>query len=179
MEAMRNYTQHRAFLVHAMTRSIEREDMNPGSLLRAGLHLFVEVQRLKEDPKFKKQALDELAAVAERGHVNLTPLVREYVERLCEVHKSLHSLISADVASWDQTIISVLDRACGAFGEDLSGLGIAEEEADYEGEYIWVDSASIFREPIDWRKRLEAKNPDFGKLSARYVTGHAGRPHHK
>jgi hypothetical protein len=43
------------------------------------------------------------------------------------------------------------------------------------GEYVIVDSADIYAEPIEWRKDLEAKNRDFGKLSARYVTGHAGR----
>jgi hypothetical protein len=177
MEALRDYAQHRGFPVHAMTLSFEREDTHPGSLLCAGLQLFVELQRLKEDGKFKKTVLDELAAVADRGHVNLTPLVREYVEKLCEVHESMRGRISADVASWDQTIISVLDHAHGAFGKDLSGLSVAAEDAereDHEEYYRVIDSASIFSEPIDWRKRLEAKNRDLGKLSARYVTGHAG-----
>jgi hypothetical protein len=56
-------------------------------------------------------------------------------------------------------------------------FGLAEEE-DHEEYHRVVDSASIFSKPIDWRKCLEAKNRDFGKLSTRYITGHAGRPHH-
>jgi hypothetical protein len=94
-----------------MTLSFERKDTKPRYLLRAGLRLLVEIPRLKEDRKFKKKVLDELAAVADKGHVNLTPLVREYVEKLCEVHESMRGWISADVASWDQTIILVLDRS--------------------------------------------------------------------
>jgi hypothetical protein len=57
------------------------------------------------------------------------------------------------------------------FGDDLSGLGVVVEEEHDAGEYVFVDSADIFDEAIDWRKQLEAKTRDFGKLSARYVTG--------
>jgi hypothetical protein len=175
MEALRNYAQHCGFSIHAMTHSFEREDTYPGFLLRTRLHLFVNVQRL-ETSEFKKKVLNELKPKADRyGHIELTPLVPEYVEKLCEVHESLRGLISTDVASWDQIIPSVLDRARQAFGEDLSGLGVVAEEKHPEGEYLNIESADIFSEPIDWRKQLQAKNRDFGKLSARYVTGHAGR----
>jgi hypothetical protein len=175
MEALRNYAQHRGFAVHAMTHSLEREDKTPGFLFRAGLHLLVNIQCLEES-EFKKQVLAELKPRADRyGYVELTPLVPEYMERLCEVHESLRGLISADVTSWDQTIISVLNRARHDFGEDLSGLSVVAEEKQPEGEYWDVESAEIFSQPIDWRKQLEAKNRDFGKLSARYVTGHASR----
>jgi len=78
-----------------------------------------------------------------------------------------------DVASWDQTILSVLDRARGTLGEDLSGLAVVTEEKDEEQDgYLDVEWADIFGEPIDWRKQPEAKNRDFSNLAARYVTGY-------
>jgi hypothetical protein len=178
MKALRNYAQHCGFSDHAMTHSFQREDTNAGFLLRTGLHLLLNVQRL-EHSEFKKAILNELKPRADRyGYIDLTPLVPEYVEKLCEVHKSLRGLIATNVISWDQTIISVLDHTCHVFGEDLSGLGVVAEEEDEEGDYLNVESADIFSEPIDWRKQLEAKNRDFGKLSAQYVIGCAGRPHH-
>jgi hypothetical protein len=78
MEALRNYAQHRGFSVHAMTHSFHRKDINPGSLLRTKLHLFVNVQRL-EDWGLKKRVLDELKPRANRhGYVELTPFVPKY-----------------------------------------------------------------------------------------------------
>jgi hypothetical protein len=111
--------------------------------------------------------------VAHREHINLTPLVREYVEKLWEVHKFVHGEISGDVASWDQTILSVLSQWRNTFGDDLSGLAVVVEEKDEEGDYLDVESADIYCKIIDWRKQLERKNRDFDKLSARYVTGRA------
>ncbi len=172
MEALRNHAQHHGFPVHAITSSLEREDANQESLLRAGLQLYVDVQRLKENPKFKRTVLDELAAVAEGEHVTLTPLVREYVEKLWEVHKFVRGEIAGDVASWDQTILSVLSQWRDVFGDDLSGLAVVVEE-DEEGDYLDVESADIYREVIDWRKQLEVKNWNFDNLAARYITGRA------
>jgi hypothetical protein len=142
--------------------------------LRAGLELSVNVQCLKDNRKFKKGVVDELATKADRrGNTNLTPLMRESMERLCEVHKSLRGLISADVAAWDRIVTLVQDRARAIFGEDLPGLSIVAEERDQEGNDLVVDSESIDVRLIESRKELEVKNGDFGKLSALYVTGRA------
>jgi hypothetical protein len=173
MECLRNHAQHYGFPVHAITSSLEREKTNQESLLRAWLQLYVDVQRLKENPKYKKTVLDELAAVAHREQVNLTPLVCEYIEKRWEVHKYVGGEIAGDVASWDQTILSVLSQWRNTFGDDLSGLAVVVEEEDEEGDYLDVESADIYRAIIDWRKQLEMKDRDFDKLSARYVTGRA------
>jgi hypothetical protein len=52
MESLRYHAQHYGFPVHAITSSLERENTNQEFLLRAGLQLYVNVQRLKENPKF-------------------------------------------------------------------------------------------------------------------------------
>jgi hypothetical protein len=171
MEALRNHSQHFGFPVHAAAHSLAWENTNADSRLRAGLDLFVSVQNVKENRKFNKKVLDELAAVAEKGHVNLTRLVREYVEKLCEVHKFLRSLISDDIASWDQTILRAQSLAHATFGEGLYSIVVTVEEEDDEGNDIWVDSESINVDLIEFRKSLEAKNRDFTNLSALYVSG--------
>lgn len=178
MEALRNHAQHFGFLVYAATHSLTWENTNAEAGLRAGLKLFVNLQRLKDDRNLNKEdkkIVDELATKVDRyGNINLTPMVREYMEKLCEVHQSLRDLISADIAFWDQIIISAEDRARATFGEDLSGIGVTAEDKDDEGDYRSVDSESIDVRLIEWRKGLKAKNRDFGKLSALYVTGNAG-----
>ena len=56
--------------------------------MRAGLQLFVEVQRLKKDGWFHKKVLAELEPKADHhGCGNLTP--REYMEKLCEAHEAM------------------------------------------------------------------------------------------
>jgi hypothetical protein len=126
-------------------------------------------------------SVNELKSRADRyGYVKLTPFVPEYMEKLCEVHESLRGRISTDVASWDKTIISALERARNTFGEELSGLSVVAEEPeveDHEEYYRTAESASIFSAPIDWCKQLEAKNREFGKLSVRYVSGQVDRAH--
>jgi hypothetical protein len=100
MNALRDYAQHSGIPVHDVLHRLTREGTAPGSLLRAGLHLFVDVQRLADDPKFDQRVLDELKRQANRyGCVGLTPWGPEYREKLCKVHESLRDRISAEVVA--------------------------------------------------------------------------------
>ncbi len=82
LEALGNYAQHRGLSVHAMNLSFEREDTNFGSKLRAGLHLYVKIQRL-EGSEFKKKVLNELKPRADRyGFIELTPFMPKYIGKL-------------------------------------------------------------------------------------------------
>ena len=186
MEALRNYAQHRGFPVQTIIAKFEREDTSRGAQLRAGLRLFVNVQHLRENADFNSddtRAVEELATrVDGNGNVNLTPFVREYMERLCEVHESMRSRISADVAVREHTIIAAVDRARAAFGEDFKNFegfklvagNIVAEEEDCEEFLQPVESEEIYMKYMGWRRGLEIKNRDFGRLSAQYVTGHGG-----
>ena len=98
--ALRNYAQHCGFPIHAMTLNFKREDTNAGSLMRAGLQLFVKVQRLKKDGWFNKKVLAALEPKADsHGCGNLTP--RENREKLCEAPEAMRRGIAAGVVSWD------------------------------------------------------------------------------
>jgi hypothetical protein len=105
----------------------------------------------------------------------LTPWVSEYMEKLCTVHELLRARIAADVASWDQAIFGMRDRAHEAFGDMLSGLAVVAEEQSGEGDYLDVQFADIAAKPIEWRQQLEAKNQGFDNLSAGYVMGYVRR----
>jgi hypothetical protein len=177
MHALRDYAQHWGMPVHEAFYRRTSEGTDPGSPRRVGLDLFVDVHRLALDPLFDPGVLKKLTDRANRdGLVELTPFVPEYMEKLCTVHESLRDRLSADVASWDQTILGVLDRARAAFGGDVAGLAVVAEEPHEQGEYLGVEFADIAAEPIEWRQQLEAKNRDFDNLSDRYVAGYARRP---
>ena len=100
MESLRNHAQHYGFPVHAITSSLERENTNQESLLRAGLQLYVDLQRLKENPKFKKTVLDELRGRGAQGTRQLDAACARVIEKLWEVHKFVRGEIAGDVASW-------------------------------------------------------------------------------
>jgi hypothetical protein len=186
IEALRNYAQHRGFPVQTSIVEFKREDTDRGDLLRTGLRLFVNIQHLLENADFNpddKKAIEQLLAqVDDNGNVNLMPFVREYMERLCEVHESMRSRISADVTVREHIIIGALDHARAAFGEGFKTFkgfkllaGNVVSEAVDPREFLQaVDSEEIFIMHTEWRRTLEIKNRDFGNLSARYVTGHAG-----
>jgi hypothetical protein len=177
MHALRNYAQHWGIPVHEVIHRHTPERTDSGVLRRVGLHLFVDVDRLVLDPLFDPGVLKKLKCQADRyGCVELTPWVPKYMEKLCTMHESLRGRLSADVALWDQTIISALERARGVIGEDLSGLAVVAEGEGEDVDYLDVESANIFREPIDWRKQLQAKNRDFSNLATRYVTERARYP---
>jgi hypothetical protein len=111
--------------------------------------------------------------------INLTPFVREYIEKLCEVHQSLRDLIATDVGNWDQTILLAVNRARARFGEDSEGFTLAAgrvvpTEDDHEENFEEVELEVIFLKYIKWRKALETKNKNLGRLSNRYVTGQVG-----
>ena len=186
MEALRNYAQHRGYPVQAIIVQFKREDTNRGDLLRTGLRLFVNIQYLLENTDFNpddKKVIEQLLTqVDDNGNINLMPFVREYMERLCEVHESMRSRISTDVAVREHIIIAALEHARAAFGEGFKNFkgfkliarNVVSEEGDHEEFAPVVDSEVIFNMHIEWRKALEIKNSNFGDLSARYVTGHAG-----
>jgi hypothetical protein len=161
MEALRNYAQHRGFPVQASVVEFKREDTNRGDLLRTGLRLFVNIQHLLENADFnpddKKVVEQLLAQVDDNGNVNLMPFVREYMEKLCEVHESMRGRISADVAVREHIIIAALERARAAFGEGFKNFkgfkliarNVVSEEGDHEEFAPGVDSEVIFIKHFD------------------------------
>jgi hypothetical protein len=177
MHALRDYAQHWGIPIHEVLYHFTRDNMHPGSPYRVGLQIFVDVNRLALDPLFDQGVLRKLERKANSyGCVEVTPWVSEYMEKLCTIHEALRAQIAADVASWDQTIIRVLDRARASLGDDLSGLAVVAEEEHDDVEYLDVAFADIVAEPIEWRQQLEAKNQGFDNLSAGYVMGYVRRP---
>jgi hypothetical protein len=167
MEALRNHIQHRSLPVYKMSYPAKVEEPGvPSSKIRFGIVPSLDTARLEEDEDFKATVLEELKSVG--SYVPLTPLVREYVERLCCVHESLRRETVTDVSRWDAIVADVERRATDAFGKDLlSGLAVVTE--DDAG--LWPEIDRIFSDITKRRKSIVRKNRNLRGLSHRYISG--------
>ena len=93
------------------------------------------------------------------------PFLREYFEHLGRVHEGLRSLCR-EVENWRQTIGETIARY-GAFAND-DGWNITAVAEDDAGE--WLESVTIFAEPIQRLDHLGAKNRLLINLPPRYVS---------
>ena len=87
MDAIRNYTQHRAFPAHGS------EYVTTVSLSRRqsyGVEFFFKTKEVKGD-RFKKSVLGEIEA--DDGQVELAWCVRLYFAKICEIHEQVRGLI--------------------------------------------------------------------------------------
>jgi hypothetical protein len=156
MEALRNYAQHRSLPVHELYYPLRVEEPQTAKAQwRYGIVPLLDIVRLDVDGGFKQNILDEL----KKGHpkVPLTPLVREYVEGLGAVHDVFRSQTKAHVASADETIARVEQRAWNAFGENpIVSLAVVAEDEENEG--VWTEVDHIFSDLIQRRRILVGKN---------------------
>lgn len=84
MEALRNYSQHKAFPIHGWTVSYHRDDSTTPNIHWAGVRPSLDVDEFSKAGKFKSSVLKELQEL--KPPIFLKPLIREYMERLGEVH---------------------------------------------------------------------------------------------
>ena len=150
---------------------IDSATLVPGTTTQSSFELVfrivpsLDITRIGEDKNFKKSVLEELEQLGR--FVNLTSLVREYVEAIGRIHETLRTLLTQDVEKWEEVLLALLRRSTESFGENLVGLAVVA--IDDSGRY--AESEQIFQDMIDYRRELARKNSSLTKLSARYVSG--------
>ena len=167
MELIRNYLQHRSFPIHELSleTSADREEPSRG-YARHSVHPAVTVSELQKDSRLDRELLRALAAKGAK--VPLTPMIREYVSSIAQVHSAVREAMSADVSGWDDTLTNAIDLARTAFGTTI-GLAAArvEESEDGQEEYAVED---LFDEPIKRRHYLVARTSRAQLLERGYVS---------
>jgi hypothetical protein len=110
LEALRNFVQHRGLPIDGLEYKMIRLD--PASpFLKYVVTPTLNISRLKEEKKFKRAVLKDLA---ELGHtIDIKFLVREYLDSIGRIHLSIRDLVADDVAKWEETISRFL--ASGSF----------------------------------------------------------------
>jgi hypothetical protein len=165
METLRNVLQHESMPVHEIAYS--RETAAQGLLFRVVPR--VSVARLKGSC-LKATVLVELEALGEK--VDLSPLVREYVEGLAAVHEAIRELAAPHVAAWDSTLASVQAQGAAPNGGDARATILAMKLD--QNEHV-IETVPVFLDLTNYRRGFERRNGVLGALSQRYVSSQGGK----
>ena len=168
MEALRNYVQHRGFPIHSIKFIYSSVDIdNDFQLLYRAIPL-INIAKLDEDSNFKKRVLEELKNIQHNDWVDVKPLIREYIEGICNIHEKVRETIRPDLLIWERILDDTIEKFQNKFGKDVSltGLIIAIAESDRR----WTEKETIHKAFIERRQVLEKKNQVFINLHKRYVS---------
>ena len=164
MEAIRNYAQHRAFPVTRLCYPIEREDRGEGHLILFRVRAELNVDRVIRDGCFKANVAQELKSL-KQPFVDITGMVRQYVQGLGCAHTILRELTKADIESWGNTILGTLDRYAKEISE-VPTLVAAYRLTDEDDRQEDID---IFRDGVDRLQDLRQRRPP-NHLTSCYVS---------
>lgn len=102
--------------------------------------------------------------------VPLTPLVREYVEGLGQVHETVRRSLEADVSEWETTVQSAMEKATQELGNNPVGFVMVRIDAGDE-----TEEAQLFPDVIERRRLLTRRSQHAANISRHYVSGLAVR----
>jgi hypothetical protein len=170
MEALRGYAQHRGLPLHgatfdsSWTGSFSNGPEDKG-LLRHASYATINLSKIRDDGKFKASVLAELAASSDQLDVSI--LVREYMEGLAQVHEKVRSSVADELDNASRSIQDAIDRYAAANAGNVIGLSAAEFD-DVTGRV--VARQSIFVDLVDRIRRLMQRNRNLVNLRLRYVS---------
>lgn len=170
MEALRNYTQHRGFPVNMI--SFKRSwvgEIEAENSLEFTIAPKIRVEELLADKKFNQKVASELKHKGEQ--VALTPILRDYVERLSDIHGAAQVEIQESSQVALDIVSSALDRVKSEFGSDAVNHGIAIICQSDESSSKSNDRALIIPEFGERYRTLRDENKPIKSLSKRYVSG--------
>lgn len=162
MEALRNYVQHRGFPIHGVTYGASRTDHGTVYVVTP----YIEWARLEEDGKFKATVLSELKSLGEK--IDIRPFVREYMERLWNVHQMIRDNLQPVLKQSDSLIRETIERYRNEppVYDSIIGLAAVTRDGHIDGGAI-----PLFEDLLDYRKSFEKKNRSLTNLAKRYVSG--------
>lgn len=159
METLRNSMQHRSMPIHGLSYPQDWV----GRSLRFRAVPFLNVERLK-DARLKPAVFAELVTRGET--VELTPLVRQYVEGLGNIHEELRDLAGPQVALWDSVLAATQSRGTQATGGPTHPVfALRLDDAD-----VVVDTVQVFMDLVEYRRAFEKRNSVLSHLARRYVS---------
>jgi hypothetical protein len=164
MEALRNVAQHQALPVQMVSYPHETR----GEYLRIRVIPGLMVSHLASTD-MKAPILEELKSKANRDVVQITPLVRDYLEGLGAVHKAVRKEMADDLAVAEsfmtQTLADCAARWPGSFGCD-----VWEEEGEARTGF------EVFKGLAEARRRASDNVGTFDGLSRLFVSGELDDP---
>lgn len=165
MTEIRNYVQHRELPIHVLSKNMRKIEQESNVFVKHTNKLTLDIKVLSEDKKFKPKVLAELQSLGES--VELTPLIRQYLESIGKIHSKIRELLSSDLSAWEKQIQHSLSQYQESTGcvEALRAVLINESEI--------TETISIFEDVIKRRQMLENKNRYLTHYSSNFISSEA------
>lgn len=157
MEALRNYAQHRGLPLHTLTLGGRWVDAEGGRRREHTTPLYVQIDSLRADGKFKESVLKELAVQGDK--VPLKPLVRDYVTGIMTVHIGLRKAVQDLITESEQRLESMM-TLYRQTEDNILGLAVVAR-LDHTVE----EHTDIFPDFMQRRRELSLKNSGGGDLA--------------
>lgn len=170
-EALRNFAQHRGLPVHVLGFPASWENRETAAArLRCGFSAFVLVATLEDEGGFKAKVLEELTKLGVKI-IDLTRVMRLYVQGLGAVHERVREMLDATLSADEAFMAELQGRARNQVG--------ASEEDPVSVVTLGPDDEVVEERPFvqhftKRRAELRAKNRNLSSLGLRYVSGESG-----
>lgn len=163
MDALRNLVQHRGYPVHSLKYSINWIEQSGDVLF--SLTPYISWTELKEEKKFKKAILNELKDLGEK--IDIRPFLRGYVETIGMIHEKIRSELEQSIDGWEKTILKSIENYENILDKKKS-IALAAVSHDEDGKR--KEEIQLFRDFIEYRRKLVKKHFSLKNLSKRYVS---------
>jgi hypothetical protein len=167
MEALRNYVQHRGSPIQSSEFGATGEWCGEKQVQVFTVDPLLEHVQLAQDAGFKKRVLSEM--FRQRESVHLTPLVRQYISSIREIHRLARDLVGSYVARQRTTLESAL--------KPFRDHGATKRNDMYAFIVIITDDGTcanhvcLSLEPERRREVLCKRNFSLERLDHRFVSG--------
>jgi hypothetical protein len=152
MEAIRNYTQHRAFPVTRLSYPAAWEERKTGDLLHFRVQAELDVNKIVRDGSCKARVAQELKNL-NQPFMDITGLARQYVQGLGCVHGELRELVASDLDKWEATFLEPLNQYAEQIKETPTSI-VAYRLTEAE---TVEEEFDIFRDGADRLRRLRQR----------------------
>ncbi|SRR6266536_3623354 len=164
IEALRNYSQHRALPLHGIVyhHSFENMEKHDTSDIVTSLSLLAEKERLLQDDKFKKSALDGMSE-----KIDIIKCLRGHMEGLWRQHDFIIKTYSHVAESARSEVDAAIKLFKDSTRENSVGLhAFATDEGEHD-----VESLPLLVDWDDARRMAVRTCGNLNNLHRRYVTG--------
>jgi len=169
MEALRNHVQHRGLLVDTIGYWYSRVTQNDQNFLLYTVEPRLELSSLEEDPKFKRAILDE---AKEQGNtIDLRQPIREYVECIWFLHRSLQSVIDERFRDRFALYRSIVEQYLQSASPTL--YSVHAVKLDEQGRH--VEDVALVDHLLEYYAILSEKNDKVAELTGSYASNHCER----
>ncbi|MGC5776663.1 hypothetical protein [Paenibacillus pabuli] len=172
LEALRNYVQHRGLPIHIMEYNVfpnEKRSSERSMLHSVSVH--INLDKLKEDGKFKATVLNELFDMEEeeglkkKHQVNIGKLLRQYVSSLGVIQNTMRTNLAEQLCELDAVLEDLYKGIEERYGKTEMVYMAELHPLGFHGNKVFISLT-----PINRRRLLMEKNRDFDTIDSHTAT---------